>query len=130
MLKVIQTEEKRGYKIIQGKAKQKEQNWKTIIDLTLIPQHSISNSFSTIGDIIEEMSIMDSSFEDWYVTVIKSYVESKYNVKTLIQNVPKFLDYSERYVDKQMEYFYCYRETSESSSNAEFNIHEVLKISL
>lgn len=69
-----------------------------ITELDLI-NHSVSNKFEIIIELIKNMSINLEGFESWFTKLIEDYIKSEYDSEILLANISKFQNFSRLYIE-------------------------------
>lgn len=95
MLSIKPLEGKRKYKVVDLSNNEES----ILAELDLI-NHSITNKFQIVIDLVDEMCAEIEGFEGWFKILLMNYISSK-NSELVYESVDKYLEFSEKYVDSK-----------------------------
>ena len=129
MLKFVQDKkDKRKWAIIELGEDSTFKN--QIINLELIPS-SLTNKFTIVTNLIEELSETMEEFEPWFKGLIKTYTENAYDSSIIFDNIATFIEISEKYIDsKDIEFSSFSRSDKSSKTSILFTADDIRTIAI
>ncbi|MCK5018466.1 MAG: hypothetical protein KAS32_15510 [Candidatus Peribacteraceae bacterium] len=97
-----------------------------ICELQLMPS-SITNKFSIVAGLLEEMNDLVPEFSDWYANLLKTYIESSYNSEIILESTDDILEYVSRYIDAKGVDFNSFSRIEKSSKTSIMFLAEDIK---
>jgi len=120
--------DKRNFNLIETDEKGTFKN--NIIELNLRAS-SITNKFQVVQDLLADMCVEVPDFEDWFLELLNSYIESSYNSELILNHAEDLLHYCEDYlVTKGIDFSKFYNVAKSSKTSIIFTDKDIKAIAI
>lgn len=85
-----------------------------------LSQVSLTNRFSCVKELFDELNKLIPEFSEWYYDILFEYIESDYNYEVILESKDRFLEFANLYLDKKNINYSKFVDKKKSSTTSVF----------